>query len=213
VSPIRRRNRINGQWSARLIEMLESPAYRTLSVSGHMVISRIEIELAHHGGNDNGRLPVTTDDFVEYGMHRTSVAPAIREAEALGFIRITVHGRGGNAEQRVSNHFMLTFAHGRDSRVMPTHDWRRIKTMDEAKRIARAARAAKDPHAVAHGKRCWQKRKQNEKAGTEISSVLIQKTRIEKADTPVRETLATGLGEETVRLSIARVGRAQRRRI
>jgi hypothetical protein len=32
-----------------------------------MVISRIEIELAHHGGNDNGQLPVTTDDFVEYG--------------------------------------------------------------------------------------------------------------------------------------------------
>jgi hypothetical protein len=158
-------------------------------------------------------LPVTTEDFVQYGMHRTSVAPAIREAEALGFIRITVHGRGGNTEHRVSNHFMLTFSHGGDCRVMPTHDWRRIKTMDEAKRIARAARAAKDPHAVAHGKRCWQTRKQNEKAGTEISSVLIQKTRIEKADTPVRETLATGLGEETVRLSIARVGRAQRRRI
>ena len=78
--------------------MLESPAYRALSASGHKVISRIEIELGHHGGNDNGRLPVTTNDFVEYGMHRTSVAPAIREAEALGFIRVTERGRGGNAE-------------------------------------------------------------------------------------------------------------------
>jgi hypothetical protein len=48
-----------------------------------MVMSRIEIELAAHGGNDNGRLPVTTEQFVEYGMHRTSVAPAIREAEAF----------------------------------------------------------------------------------------------------------------------------------
>jgi hypothetical protein len=213
VNPIQRRNRISGQFSPRLTEMLESPAYRALSCTGHMVISRIEIELSHHGGNDNGRLPVTTDDFMHYGMHRTSVAPAIREAEALGFIRVTVHGRGGNAEHRVSNLFMLTFAHGRDSRVTPTHDWRRITTLEEAKRIARAARAAKDPHAVAHGKRCWLKRKQNQKAGTENSSASIQKSRIERADAPVRKTSTTGLGEKTVRLSIARVGRAQRRRI
>ena len=51
----RHKNRIDGQWSPRLIEMLESPAYRALSVSAHRVISRIEIEHAHHGGNDNGR--------------------------------------------------------------------------------------------------------------------------------------------------------------
>jgi hypothetical protein len=46
----RRRNKISGQFSAHLIEMLESPAYRALSRSALMVISRIEIELAHHGG-------------------------------------------------------------------------------------------------------------------------------------------------------------------
>ena len=61
---IRRRNRINEQFSPRLIEMLEAPSYRALSRSAHLVISRIEIELGAHGGNDNGRLPVTTDDFV-----------------------------------------------------------------------------------------------------------------------------------------------------
>jgi hypothetical protein len=70
MSAIKRRNRISGQFAARLIEMLESPAYRALSRSAHMVISRVEIELGHHGGNDNGRLPITTNDFVEYGMHR-----------------------------------------------------------------------------------------------------------------------------------------------
>src|SRR3984885_5699551 len=182
MNPIQRRNRISGQFSPRLTEMLESPAYRALSCTGHMVISRIEIELSHHGGNDNGRLPVTTDDFMHYGMHRTSVAPAIREAEALGFIRVTVHGHGGNAEHRISNQFLLTFAHGRDSRVTPTHDWRRIKTLEEAKRIACYARAAKDPHAVAHGKRCWQKRKQNQKAGTENSPDSVQKNRIKSAN-------------------------------
>src|ERR1700730_13730069 len=104
MSP-KRRSRISGQYSARLIEMLESPAYRALSRSAHMVISRIEVELAHHGGNENGRLPVTTEDFIAYGMDRGSVAPAIREAEALGFIRVTERGRGGNAEYRKPNFF------------------------------------------------------------------------------------------------------------
>jgi hypothetical protein len=86
--PLKRRNSISGQFAARLIEMLESPAYRVLSRSAHMIISRVEIELANHGGNDNGRLPITTEDFIAYGMDRSSIAPAIREAEALGFIRI-----------------------------------------------------------------------------------------------------------------------------
>src|SRR5215471_12355330 len=94
---IKRRSKISGQWSPRLIEMLESPAYRALSLSAHRVMSRIEIELAHHGGNDNGRLPVTKQDFIDYGIHHNAVAPAIREAEALGFVRVTERGRGGNA--------------------------------------------------------------------------------------------------------------------
>ena len=45
----RRRNSIRGQFSARLLEVLESPAYRALSLSAHLIISRIEIELGHHG--------------------------------------------------------------------------------------------------------------------------------------------------------------------
>jgi hypothetical protein len=82
----RRRNRINEQFAVRLIRMLESPAYQTLSLSGHRVISRIEIELAAHGGNDNGKLPVTYQNFIDYGVHRESVASALRESQALGFI-------------------------------------------------------------------------------------------------------------------------------
>src|SRR5262245_6842246 len=154
TSASRRRNRISGQWSPRLIEMLESPAYRALSLSGHRTISRIEIELASHGGNDNGRLPVTKQDLVDYGVSHDAVAPAIREAAALGFIRVIEHGRGGNAEYRKPNLFFLTFAHGRDSRQFPPpHDWRQIKTMQEAKSIARAARANKNPDAVRFGLR------------------------------------------------------------
>jgi hypothetical protein len=63
MSAPRRKNAIFGQFAARLIEMMESPAYRVLSLSAHRVLSRIEVEYAHHGGQDNGKLPVTFDDF------------------------------------------------------------------------------------------------------------------------------------------------------
>ena len=156
----KRRSQISGQWSARLIEMMRSPAYRVLSQSAHKVISRIEIELADHGGNDNSRLPVTKQDFIRYGISPRLVAPAIREAEALGFIRIPRRGRGGNAESRQPHHFFLTFAVGRDSRAEPpTHDWRKIATTEEAEAIASAARNAKSTTAVAFGHRSWRVRK------------------------------------------------------
>jgi hypothetical protein len=142
----KRRNQIDGQYSARLIEMLESPAWRTLTLSARKIIDRISIELAHHGGNDNGQLPVTFEDFQAYGIHHDSIAPAIREAEALGFIRVTERGRGGNAEYRQPNLFFLTFINCRSS--MPTHEWRRIKTVEEAEMISHAARNNKSPRAV-----------------------------------------------------------------
>jgi hypothetical protein len=207
VNAIKRRNRISGQFAARLIEMLNSPAYRALSASAHKVISRIEIELANHGGNDNGRLPVTTNNFVEYGMHRTSVAPAIREAEALGFIRVTERGRGGNAEYGTPNLFSLTFAQTRDSgKHPPTHDWRRLKTLHEAEEAAQSARNNKDPRAVEHGKRGWRKRLQKQKTDTENSRASIQKNRIDTSPAPVPMSVTTGSGEDSVPLSRARMG-------
>jgi hypothetical protein len=86
-------------FSWRSIEMLESPAYRTLSLSARKVLDRLEIEFERHGRNplENGCLPCTYEDFVEYGIHRQAIPPAIREAVALGFIRITRKGSAGNA--------------------------------------------------------------------------------------------------------------------
>jgi hypothetical protein len=212
---ISRRNRISGQWSARLIEMLESPAYRTLSLSAHRVISRIEIELGHHGGNDNGKLPVTFQDFIEYGVDRAAVAPAIREAEALGFIRVTERGVGGNREFRKPNLFRLTFAHGRDSRSKPpSHDWRNIKTMEEALQIARVARHTKNSFAVARGQRLADETsdKQSADAGKKQKTdagknqVSMRESHIETRKVPMRDSRTTGSPEKSASLSIVRVG-------
>jgi hypothetical protein len=129
---------IGGQFAPRLIEMLESPAYRALSLSARRVLERIEIELAQHGGKDNGSLPVTYDDFEHYGIRRDCIAPAIRELVALKFIEITKPGRAGNAEFRAPNLFRLTYRHTK--RDEPSHDWRRITTIEQAAKLAREAR-------------------------------------------------------------------------
>jgi hypothetical protein len=200
---IKRRSQISGQFSPRLIEMLESPAYRTLSLSAHRVISRIEIELAHHGGNDNGRLPVTKLDFVQYGVSSRLVAPAIREAEALGFIRVTERGRGGNAEHRQPNKFFLTFAHSRESRANPpTHDWRKIKCLEEAMEIARTARDSKDYRAVQFAE--WRAKKTKHRTH-KVAPIPDPQNDPEGRQTPDPLSGPTGSGHAVVPLSISRV--------
>jgi hypothetical protein len=138
-----RRRSIEGQFAPRTIEMLESSAYRVLSLSARRLLDRIEIELGHHGGHDNGSLPVTYDQFVEYGIDRQAISPAKREACALGFLEVTRAGRAGNAEWRQPNLFRLTYRPSKSERSYGTNEWRRIETIEEAAAIAKAARTGK----------------------------------------------------------------------
>ncbi|MER8564271.1 hypothetical protein NKH85_04895 [Mesorhizobium sp. M0924] len=180
-----RKTKIAGQFSWRLVEMQESPAYRVLSQSGHRVLDRLEIELGHHGGNDNGKLPTTFDQFEDYGIHRHAIAPAVREVVALGFVEITQEGRAGNAEWRRPNLFRLTYRHL--DKAEPTNDWRKVDTMEAAEMIARAARAASE--------------KQNSSGGKRQISVRIvhHKTEILSAD-----STTTGLSADSTTTSISR---------
>lgn len=147
----RRRNSISEQFTVHTIRMLESPAWRALSLSAHRVLARVEIELGHHGGHDNGKLPITFDDFERYGIHRHAIGPAISEAEALGFLVVTERGRAGNAEFRTPNKFRLTYAFA--VKVPATDDWQHIKTDEEAMALARAARRAPRKQNPSGGKR------------------------------------------------------------
>jgi hypothetical protein len=141
----KRRTKIGAWFSPRLVEMLESPAYRVLSLSAHRALSRIEIELRHHAGNDNGRLPVTFDDFEEYGLNRHAIRPALAELEILGFITITERGTMAKAaEYRRSNRFRLTTLPELEGVGPEGCRWRRFKTLDEAFRAAEAARKSSE---------------------------------------------------------------------
>jgi hypothetical protein len=82
---------------------------------------------------------VSYDDFEAYGIHRHSIAPAIRETVALGFLRITRKGVAGNADHRQIAHYQLTFVRSADGEV-ETHDYRKFKTIKQAEEAAKLAR-------------------------------------------------------------------------
>jgi hypothetical protein len=191
----KRRNKIEGQFAAHLIEMLESPAWRVLSVSGRRVLDRLEIELARHAGTENGRLPCTYEDFIKYGMDRHAIAPAIREVVALGFAEITVKGYGGRqAECRQPNLFRLTYPCGPGD--PPTHEWRRIETIEEAKKIATDARGPSRPNSG--------KRKPKSRCG--VAPNFGVGNPHQKTELSGRETHTTDPPLETPTTSISRVG-------
>ena len=137
-----RPNTIGGVFRWHLIEMVESPAWRALSLSARQCLDRIEIELAHHGGRDNGALPVTHRDFVTYGVWAGGVAEALAELEVLGFIQRKPGKASIDRAKGRAAHFRLLCRHGRGAGP-PAEDqhWKRFKTLAEADAVAKQARA------------------------------------------------------------------------
>jgi hypothetical protein len=119
--------------------MLRSPAMRVLSLSGRRILDRLEIELADHGGRENGALICTWDDFVRFGIHRHAITEALAEVQALGFVVVTRKGRAGNREFRAATQYRLTYRNTADA--SPTDDWNSIGTLDLAELVASRARA------------------------------------------------------------------------
>ena len=131
-------------YTRRPIAMLKSSAFRDLSPIGPSVSSFLEAKLAESKGKDNGELPATYDDLVKYGIHRTAIGPAQREAIALGFVELTEHGRTGSPDYRRPRLFRLTYlpTNKGEKWIDPTNEWRSIETIDDAQKRAQAARRA-----------------------------------------------------------------------
>jgi len=170
--------------------MLRSPAWCVLSLSARRVLDRIEIEHADHGGTENGKLAVTFDNFADYGIHRHAIAPAIREAVALGFLEVTEPGRAGNAEFRKPSRYRLTYRHTDDAAA--TENWKRIATTTDAIAIASMARAAR--------KASPRKQKSSDGKGTDTSDGK----RTDIPLSPVTETITTAMVRNPPLLSISR---------
>jgi len=136
----RRKLQIEGQWIAYAREMIESPAYRVLSIHARKVMRRLEIEHCSHGGQENGKLPVPYSDFVKYGCRRNSVRPALVECIALGFLELVERGHSayGDIPGKPST-YRLTYLHAHDGPA--TNDWKKIETISEAKARVKQAMA------------------------------------------------------------------------
>jgi hypothetical protein len=68
-------------WLTR--EMLESEAWRAMTLPARFVLERLMIEHMSHAGTMNGELPCIYDDFQRFGVSRKSISAAIRVAVAL----------------------------------------------------------------------------------------------------------------------------------
>jgi hypothetical protein len=164
----------------RSLEMMQSFAYRVLSLSARRVMDRLEIEfeLKRRNPQANGFLMCTYNDFVDYGVERNAIAPAVRELVALGSIEVTCKGSAGNAEHRQPTLFLITYRHaGFD--YMLKDGWKRVKSLTEAEAVARSARAKKgDARTREFGRK-------GGLAKASKNKIAIRET----LPTPVRETL------------------------
>jgi hypothetical protein len=128
----RKTNAIAGQFIAHRMAMLESAAWRTLSFTARRILDRIEIEHGRHGGVENGKLPVTYDDFAEFGIRRKAISSGLFELVALGFIEITEKGRMAAAEFHVPSKYRLTYIFTRKPDGHPTDEWSKFTSDGEA---------------------------------------------------------------------------------
>jgi hypothetical protein len=194
----RSRRKISGQFIPRLVAMLESYAYRVLSLSARRVLDRIEIELAHHGGNDNGKLKVTYEQFIAYGIDRHAVAPAIRELVALGFVRVTQAGCAGNREFRSPNMFRLTYRPAEGVPGDGSHEWKLFGTLWDAEQTAGQAPAETSAREY---------RLKKQKTSGEKRTLSVGQTHTETTPISVGETHITRQWGKPPLLSISRGGR------
>ena len=134
-------------------EVNNSFAWRAASGACHKAIFRIAEENMAHGGVMNGRLKVSHADIFKYGVrHHDSIPPALREGCALGLIIQTKRGRAGNAEHRAPHEWGITFIKDKKGKYLDT-GWRRFSSLEEAKKVAKEARAQRDTEAVKTGTR------------------------------------------------------------
>lgn len=80
-------------WVWLTVEMLESAAFRSLSIHARRALDRVIVEHSNHGGKENGRLKTTWSDFQKFGVSRRYIGIALDELIAAGFLRNTKPGR------------------------------------------------------------------------------------------------------------------------
>jgi hypothetical protein len=119
-------------WCWLTADILESPAWRALTGNALKVVLRIALEHLKHGGVDNGRLPVTYQDFEKCGVRKNSIREAQLVAVHLGFIDRTVGEVPWHGDIRQPSTFGLTWLPRYDGQPA-SNKWTRIKDKSDAR--------------------------------------------------------------------------------
>lgn len=129
-------------WLTR--EMLESEAWRAMTLPARRVVDRLIIEHMSHGGTLNGELPCTYDDFQRFGVSRKSISAAIRVAVALGCIDLVVRGHLNHGAADRPSLYGLTWL-PRSDNTPPSNRWKSIKDRADAKLRVKTALRGRRP--------------------------------------------------------------------
>lgn len=131
----------NTSWCWLTADMLASPAWRALTGNAMKVVLRIALEHLKHGGVENGKLPVTYQDFARWGVRKNSVREAQLVATHLGWIERTSTGEvPWHGDIRRPSTFGLTWLPRYDG-APASNRWTRFETDLEAKAAIRHAKA------------------------------------------------------------------------
>lgn len=113
-------------WTTR--ELLESAAWRRLSKHGKNFVEALMIEHTNHAGRENGRLAMTYDQLVRFGIPRKRIAAAIREAVVHGLVEVTRRGGLYGVEaKRTTSLYRLTWIGCLNPERPATNEWRRYQ--------------------------------------------------------------------------------------
>jgi DNA-binding transcriptional ArsR family regulator len=146
-------NSIVGQFIARPVEMLKSPAWKALPDPARRILEVIELEHAAHGAADNGRLEVPYNDFEKNGVRRQTVSLSLRQCQELGFLEVMQQGRIARGVHKQASVYRVTYLNGRSTSAQPTHDWRDLDTEEKVARALSRAAASKSAEHVRRAKK------------------------------------------------------------
>lgn len=119
--------------------MRRSEAWRALPDNARRLLDRLELEHMEHGGAENGFLKCTYTAFAAAAIRRPSIALAIRQCEALGFLRVTKRGGRSISDNRWPSEYFLTYLAGRGRSLERTDEWKHISSKEDADRALHRA--------------------------------------------------------------------------
>jgi len=127
-------------WTALTKRLMESHAWRCMTLADRLVLDRLMLEHMYHAGKCNGALKCTYNDFEKHGVRRASIRESINRLCALGLIKRTRVGRRGYGDAKgEAAEYELTFYRTRTENnniVPPSHDWMRFENMEAAQKAA-----------------------------------------------------------------------------